>query len=428
MDRHRKTFTRASTLGAFATALAACLMVSTAATRAADSGEWITTWAASPQPVWDADFFAPIGIPRAVRDETLRQIGRASIGGNRVRVMVSNEYGKFPLTIGAAHVALAGDGSAIVPASDRKLTFSGKDSITIPPGAPAVSDPVDLQVPALGSVAVSLYFPETSPTTTWHNDAKQTGYMAMGDVTGAADFKEAQKLPSRVFLSEIQVDAPQNARAVVTFGDSITDGDGSTPDANHRWPDRLAERLAKTGANMAIVNEGISGARVLRDRMGDNALARFDRDVLSQPRADTVILMMGINDIGWPDTVLVPKGERAPSAQDVIVGYEQLIARAHEHGMRIIGATLTPFEDTFHGTPLYGYYDDAKEAKREAINDWIRNSGKFDGVVDFDALTRDPADPKHIKAEYDHGDHLHPNDAGYEAMAASIDLGMLGVK
>ena len=147
----------------------------------------------------------------------------------------------------------------------------------------------------------------------------------------------------------------------MTFGDSITDGDGSTPDANHRWPDLLAERLIKEGAtNVAIVNEGISGARVLRDRMGDNALARFDRDVLSQPRADTVVLMMGINDIGWPDTILVPKGEPAPSAQDVIAGYEQLIDRAHERGLRILGATLTPFEDTFHGTPLYGYYDETR--------------------------------------------------------------------
>ena len=275
---------------------------------------------------------------------------------------------------------------------------------------------------------MSLFFPDITPTTTWHNDAKQTGYLADGDKTGAADLPDAEKLPSRLFLSEILVDASPNARAVVTFGDSITDGDGSTADANHRWPDRLAERLVKAGANVAIVNEGISGARVLRDRMGDNALARFDRDVLSQPRADTVVLMMGINDIGWPDTILVPKGEPAPSAQDVIEGYEQLIARAHEHHLRILGATLTPFEDTFHGTPLYGYYDEAKEAKREAINDWIRKSGQFDGVIDFDALTRDPADPKHIKAEYDHGDHLHPNDAGYEAMAASIDLGMLGVK
>jgi lysophospholipase L1-like esterase len=161
--------------------------------------------------------------------------------------------------------------------------------------------------------------------------------------------------------------------------------------------------------------------------MGDNALARFDRDVLSQPRADTVILMMGINDIGWPDTLLAPKSESAPSAADVIAGYKQLIARAHGKGLRIIGATLTPFEDTFHGTPLYGYYSEDKEAKRAAINDWIRTSGAFDGVIDFDALTRDPSDPKHIRAQFDKGDHLHPNDAGYKAMAESIDLELLGV-
>ena len=291
-----------------------------------------------------------------------------------------------------------------------------------------MSDPVDLKIPPLSSVAVSLYFPNISPTTTWHNDARQTGYLAEGNVADAAELKDAKPLPSRVFLDEILVDAAPGSRAVVTFGDSITDGDGSSPDKNHRWPDILAERLVKSGANVAVVNEGISGARVLRDRMGDNALARFDRDVLTQPHADTVTLMMGINDVGWPDTVLVPKGEPAPSADDVIAGYKQLIARAHEHGLKIIGVTLTPFEDTFHGTPLFGYYNEEKEAKRAAINNWIRSSGEFDGVIDFDAMTRDPADTKHIKAEYDKGDHLHPNDAGYAAMAQGIDLSILGVK
>jgi lysophospholipase L1-like esterase len=177
-----------------------------------------------------------------------------------------------------------------------------------------------------------------------------------------------------------------------------------------------------------VINEGISGARVLRDRMGDNALARFDRDVLSHPRADTIVLLMGINDIGWPDTLLVPKGETAPSAEDVIAGYQQLIARAHANNMRIIAGTLTPFENTFHGGPLYGYYSEAKEAKRQAINQWIRTSGAFDGVIDFDAAARDPNNPKHIRAEFDVGDHLHPNDTGYKAIADTIDLGLLGVK
>ncbi|MFO1073221.1 MAG: SGNH/GDSL hydrolase family protein [Geminicoccaceae bacterium] len=393
-----------------------------------DAGAWITSWAASPQPVWDADFFAPVAIPRALRDQTVRQVARLSLGGSRVRVVLSNEYGKEPLVIGAAHVALAGEGVAIQPGSDRPLTFSGQPSVTVPPGAPAVSDPVELAVPALGSVAVSLYLPAITPTATWHNDARQTAYISpAGNLADAQTFQPAATVTSRLFLSEILVDAPAGARAVVTFGDSITDGDGSTLDANHRWPDILAERLSQAGAKVAVVNQGISGARVLRDRMGDNALARFDRDVLSQPHADTVVLMMGINDVGWPDTLLVPQGEPAPSAEDVIAGYRQLIARAHAAGLRIIGATLTPFADTFHGTPLFGYYSEDKEAKRAAINEWIRTSGAFDGVIDFDALVRDPANPKHIQAQYDKGDHLHPNDAGYKAMGEAVDLKLLGV-
>ena len=396
---------------------------------AAEDGGWIPTWAASPQPVWDADFFAPVAIPRSLRDQTIRQVARVSLGGSQVRVEFSNEYGTRPLVIGAAHVALAGKGVAIEAGSDRALTFGGRPSVTVPPGAPILSDPVDLAVPALGSVAVSLYLPEITPTTTWHNEGAQTAYISgPGNVAADTTFEAAQTIKSRIFLSEILVDAAPDARAVVTFGDSITDGAASTADANHRWPDVLAERLHAAGAKVAVVNQGISGARVLRDRMGDNALARFDRDVLSQPHADTVVLMMGINDIGWPETILVPKGEPAPSAEDVIAGYEQLIARAHGQGLRIIGATLTPFEDTFHGNPLYGFYSEAKEAKRQAVNQWIRTSGAFDGVIDFDAATRDPNNPKHIRAEYDSGDHLHPQDTGYKAMADSIDLGVLGVK
>jgi lysophospholipase L1-like esterase len=395
----------------------------------ADDGDWIGTWTASPQPVWDADFFAPVGIPRALRDQTLRQIARVSLGGDRVRVVVSNEYGDRPLVIGSAHIALAGDGVAIVPGSDRTLTFDGSPSVAIPPGAPMLSDPVDLTVAPLGSVAVSLYLPEITPTTTWHNEGVQTAYISgAGDFAADTEFEPAQTITSRIFLSGIMVDAAPDARAIVTFGDSITDGATSTPDANHRWPDFLAERLHEADAEVAVLNQGISGARVLRDRMGDNALARFDRDVLSQPRADTVILMMGINDIGWPDTLLVPEGEPAPSADDIIAGYKQLITRAHADGMTILGATLTPFEDTFHGNPLFGFYSEAKEAKRQAVNEWIRTSGAFDGVIDFDAMTRDPDNPKHIQAEFDSGDHLHPQDTGYRAMADGIDLELLGVK
>ena len=392
----------------------------------ADAGDWIETWTASPQPVWDAEFFAPVNIPRSLRNQTVRQIARVSIGGNRVRVVLSNEYGSRPLLIGAAHVALASSGATIVAGSDHALSFDGHPSVTIPPGAPVISDPVDLTVPPLSNVAVSLFLPEQTALTTFHWEGVQTAYISPeGNFAGDADMKADSTIKSRLFLSGIMVDAPPGARAVVTFGDSITDGADSTPDTNHRWPDLLAQRLVQAGgAPIAVLNEGISGARVLSDRMGVNALARFDRDVLSHPHADTVILMMGINDIGWPACILAPH-EPAPSAEDVIDGYKQLIARAHLHGMRIIGATLTPFEDTFKGTPIEGYYNTDKEQKREAVNQWIRSSGAFDGVIDFDAMTRDPNRPTHILAAYDCGDHLHPNDAGYKAMADSVDLKML---
>jgi lysophospholipase L1-like esterase len=404
--------------------LAAWLVVSAPLLPAADNGKWIETWSASPQPVWDSDFLAPINFPRNLWNQTIRQIARVSLGGNQLRVQLSNEYGKQPLVVGAARIALSNGGATIKEGSDRVLTFSGKESFTIPPGALAVSDPVDLAVPPLSSVAVSLFLPDVTPTMTMHWDGRQTAYIVAGNKVSQADIKPDSTTASRLFLSGIMVDAPANPRAIVTFGDSITDGDGSSVDANQRWPDLLAERLQANDTPAAVLNEGISGARVLTDRMGVNALARFDEDVLTHPHADTVIVMMGINDIGWPDSVLDPKAA-APSAEDIIAGYKQLIARAHDHGLRIIGATLTPFAVAFKGTPLEGYYSEEKEAKRVAVNEWIRNGGAFDGVIDFDAVVRDPDQPKQMRSNYDKGDNLHPNDAGYKAMAESIDLKML---
>jgi lysophospholipase L1-like esterase len=392
----------------------------------AETDNWIGTWAASPQPIWGADFALPLNIPSHLWNQTVRQIAHVSIGGSRVRVVLSNEYGTRPLTIGAAHIAAATGGSTIAAGSDRPLTFGGRVAITIPPGAPAVSDPVDLSVTPLSDLAISLFLPDITPQTTFHWDGVQTAYIGAGNQTGENEIKGADKTKARVLLSEIQVNAPADARAIVTFGDSITDGNSSTPDANHRWPDFLAERLQQAGqTHVAVLNEGISGARVLHDRMGVNALARFDRDVLAQPGADAVVLMMGINDIGWPGLIGVSKDEGVPSADDVIAGYRQLIARAHARGIRIIGATLTPFEDALHGTPFNNYYDEDKEKKRQAVNAWIRSGGAFDGVIDFDAATRDPSNPKHILAKYDSGDHLHPQDVGYKAMADSIDLNLL---
>lgn len=411
-----------------AAALAVPLLLSASPGLSQSAGEWLGTRSASPQPVWEPDFFAAAPIPRSLRDQTRRQVARVSQGGDRLRIEFSNEYGEHPLVIGGARVAKAGEGGAILAGTDQPLTFSGRDSISVPPGAPVWSDPVDMSVEDLEELAISLYLPEVSPLTTWHNDGRQTAYISVnGDFSADESFEAAQTTNSRVFLSGIQVEAAGDPRSVVLFGDSITDGDASTPNENNRWPDILADRLVEAGSELAVLNEGISGARVLSDRMGENALARFDRDVLSHPQADTVVVMMGINDIGWPDSALVPEGEPAPSAEDIIAGYQQLIDRAHAHGMTIIGATLTPFENTFAGGPLEGYYNEEKEAKRVAVNEWIRGSGAFDGVIDFDAVVRDPENPKHIQAQYDSGDHLHPNDAGYAAMANSVDLTLLGV-
>jgi len=416
----------------FAAALLAALAFSVSPAAAAPAAQevWVPTWTASPQPVWDGTFFANPSIPPSLRNQTVRQYARVSVGGSKVRVVLSNEYGKAPVTLGAVHLAMGAADGAIVPGTDKALTFGGSPSVTIPPGAPAVSDPVDFKLPALSKVAVSFFVPEVAAASTWHNDGRETTYLSSdGNFVGETTFNAAQKANSRIYLTKLLALAAPGTRTVVLFGDSITDGDGSTPSADHRWPDYLAERLQKAGAKVAVANQGISGCRVLRDRMGDNALARMDRDVLAQERADTVVLMMGINDVGWPGTILVPRGEAAPTPEEIIAGYQQIIARAHSHGMKIYGATLTPFDDAFHNwMPLYGFNSPEKEAKREALNRWIRTSGAFDGVIDFDAVTRDPANPKHIKADFDSGDHLHPNDAGYKAMAESIDLKLLGVK
>ncbi len=381
----------------------------------------VATWTASAQPVWHRDVLIGMGIPTSLRDQTVRQVARVSVGGSAVAIEVSNEYGAFPITLGAAHVALAGEGSAIAEGSDHALTFSGEVSITIPPGAVVVSDPVAMEVAPLSKLAVSLYFPDVAPASTVHWDGHDTAYIAVGDQTAAASLPaDAAKITTRLFLTEIMVDAPDGTTAVVMFGDSITDGDGSTVDGFDRWPDVLAQRLHEAGMNVAVQNQGISGVKVLTDRVGANALARFDRDVLSENEVTAVVLMMGINDIGWPGSDVAPHDPPAdPDA--IIAAYKQLIARAHANGLKIYGATLTPFADSFAGTPLEGFFTPEKEEMRLALNAFIR-SGAFDGVIDFDKVVEDPANPGHILPAFDKGDHLHPNPAGYKAMAESIDL------
>jgi lysophospholipase L1-like esterase len=383
---------------------------------------WQTTWFAAPQPGWDSSFILPTQLPSSLSGQTVREIVRTSVGGRQVRVQLSNRYGTTPLTIGAVRIALAGPAGTTIVSSDRALTFNGHASVIVPPGAPVLSDPVDFPVRALTNLAVSTYFPAETPVTTFHWGAQQTAYTVAGNATGQVRFTPQHTLTGRVFLGSVLVDARPDAHTVIAFGDSITDGNGSTPDANRRWPDALAQRLA--GRGVAVINAGISGARLLRGKMGVNALARFEQDVLGQPGKKTVIVMLGINDIGWPGSPFAPK-EPAVQAEDVIAGYQQLIALARLHQVRILGTTLPPFEGALGGTPFEGHFSRAKEEVRKAVNRWIRAAGAFDAVIDADAVLRDPARPQRLLPEYDSGDHLHPGDTGYEKLAASIDLAQL---
>ena len=407
-------------------AVALAVIATAAPANAAGNEPWITTWAATPAPRWAEELPAPFNVPEVLGDQTVRQVTRISVGGDQLRVVISNEFGTRPVTIGSASVALSAGGGAIDPASVKALTFGGKPSGVIPPGAPLISDPVDFAAKPLSSIAVSFYLPKRTGIASVHWDGTQTGYVASGDKTMDADLKADSTNKSRLLLSRILTTAKPDSTAIVFFGDSITDGACSTTDSNNRWPDHIAERLQAEGhADVAVVNEAYSGDRVLTNGMGTNALSRFDISVVSHPRVSTVVMMMGINDIGWPGQGAITPSDPEPTADDVIAGYKQIIDRAHAHGLRFVGVTLTPFVDTFKGTPLSGYYTADKEKIREAVNDWIRANKTADGLIDFDKLVEDPKNPNHINPAYDCGDHLHPNDAGYQAMAKAVDLNVL---
>ncbi|HKN28082.1 MAG TPA: SGNH/GDSL hydrolase family protein [Roseiarcus sp.] len=398
----------------FIAAAAATLL--TIESPAAHADGWIGSWGAS-------DVF-PVGPD--VNFQTLRQFVRLSAGGKQLRVRFSNATGQYPLVIGgAAHVATptadAAPG-AIDAAADHALTFGGVSGTTVPPGAEVVSDPVEMDLPALSTVAISLFVPRWTGPSVIHLDGVATTYISdNGDFTAAAAMPSPHASTSRFFIDEVDVEAAGQPGALVTLGDSITDGYHSKVDANHRWPDRLAERLAarSNAAPVGVVNAGVSGNRILHDHpedlFGPNALARLDRDVLSTPGLRWVVLMEGINDIGHSTSGGL--ADQDVTADQIIAGMKQIIARVHDHGAKIYGATLTPYE----GTVFHGYYQPEGEAKREAVNNWIRK-GDFDAVIDFDAAVRDPDHPTRMRAEYDEGDHLHPNDAGYRAMGDAVDL------
>jgi lysophospholipase L1-like esterase len=406
--------------GALALTLAGMAATSTAEPA---TTHWSPSWMASTQPIWNGDFVLPTGLPFQFNRQTVRQVARLSIGGSRLRVVISNEGGAAPLYIGAARVARHAEGSAAVEGSDRALRFGGQADVTIPPGARLVSDPVDIALPALGEVAVSLYLPQPSQPAGFHFDARQIAYVADGDLTNAERLPAAAtQWSTRVYVSGLIVETPRPPTTVVTLGDSLTDGNGSTPSANTRWPDALAERLVER--NVAVLNAGISGGRLLKDGMGHAGLERAGRDVFAQPGVRAMIVLLGTNDIGWPGGPFAPS-EPAVRAEAVIQGLRQLAEMAHAHNVRIMAGTIAPTERALEGTPLEGHYSPEKDKVRQAVNRWIREGGAFDAVVDFDAVLRDPARPSRLKAAMDSGDHLHPGDAGYKAMAAVVDLDAL---
>jgi lysophospholipase L1-like esterase len=372
--------------------------------------DWVATWHASPEPAR-----APTV---TLNNQTVRQVVRVSLGGSKVRVRLSNEFGETSVRIGAAHIALAGEGTTIQVGSDRALTFSGgSKDVIIPEHAYVYSDSVDLVVPAMGQLAISLYVPGNERIQTEHFFALQDAWIVPKDATTAPVLQGATVVSKRLLLAGVEVAAARRSRVVVAIGDSTTGGFGSTPNTNRRWTDVLVDRLAQKKAPVAVINAGIGGNRLLHDFIGPNVLSRFDRDVLSQPGVTHVVILIGINDFGLPGGRKLPQEE--VTVQQMVAGFRQIITRAHANGVKVIGATLLPFGPI---PERPGYYSEESAAKREALNQWIRSSKEFDGVIDFEAAVRDPKDTKKILAAYDSGDHLSPNDEGYKAMGNAIDL------
>jgi lysophospholipase L1-like esterase len=396
-----------------ATTLAVAMMVHGAAFPGAmprADEHWVTSWYAAPQPGWDSRFLLPMNLPASLDKQSLRETVRLSAGGHRIRLVLSNRYGNEAVQVGEIRVRPP-DGSV------RTVSFSGKRNASILPGAVITSDAIVVDLPPLARLVVTTYLPARTPVASFHWGGQQTMQLAAGNAAAAPRFPDGARIEGRLLLNAVLVDAAPAGRTVVAFGDSITDGNGSTPDADRRWPDVLAERLSRQG--IAVANAGISGARLLKDGMGRSALARFEQDVLAQPGVSDVIVLLGTNDIGWPGSPFAP-GEPAVSFDELIAGYRQLANAAHARGVRVTIGTLPPFDGALEGTPYAGHYSLEKDKMRNRVNRWIRTAGLFDAVVDFDAILRDPDRPQRLRPGFDSGDHLHPGDAGYRAMAAAI--------
>jgi lysophospholipase L1-like esterase len=397
------------------------LSVAPLAARSAKSPVWVATWGASQQ-IPEPHNALP---PDDLRDATVRQIVHLSVGGSTLRVHVSNAFGTEALHFTSVHIAHPPSPAAAVidPASDKALTFAGAAAVAVPPGAEFVSDPINYPVAALSDLAVSFHLDTPPAIETGHPGSRATSYYVHGDSVSAANLPDAKHVDHWYQVSEIDVLADDKAALVVALGDSITDGHGATTNGNDRWTDVLAKRLqdSKKTHDIGVSNQGIGGNHLLTDGLGPNALARFDRDVLAPTGVRWLIVFEGVNDLGGLERLAeVPAAEHAALVQRVLAAYQQVIARAHSHGLRVFGATITPYVGS-------GYYHPGptSEADRQAVNQWIRAAGHFDAVLDFDAVVRDPQHPDRLLPAYDCGDHLHPSPAGYRAMGESIPLTLL---
>ena len=385
---------------------------------------WVASWGTSEQAVDPANNQPGVDAEK-LTDVTVRQLVHLSLGGSAVRLELSNTFGTKPLTIDSVHVARPGEArsapsTVIDAATDHAVTFAGEAAVTVPAGAKYVSDPVAMSVPALANLTISFHLGEAPVGQTAHPGSRATSWLLHGEHAGDADLEGAERVVRWFQLAAVDVSAPAKAGAVVAFGDSITDGHGATTDGNDRWPDVLARRLQGAGMLVAVVNEGIGGNHLLTDGNGANALARVDRDVLSLESVRSVIVLEGINDVGMLAREKTgTAADHAALVARMTAAYEQIVLRAHAHGLKVIGGTMTPFVGSDYYAPTA-----ADEAVRGAVNAWIREPGHFDAIVDFDKAVRDPADPSRMLSAFDSGDHLHPGPAGYKAMAEAIPLGL----
>jgi lysophospholipase L1-like esterase len=387
-------------------------------------GHWVGSWASSQQVVEPQNSLTADDL----HDVTLRQVVHLSLGGSQLRIRLSNRFGSTPLQFAAVHVARpgsAGSGS-IIAGSDLALTFSGSASFTVPAGADYTSDPVSFPAQPLSDVAITFHLDALPQRQTGHPGSRATSYLVHGNRVSATDLPDAKRIEHWYFIAGVDVDAPVDAGAIVTLGDSITDGHGATTDGNDRWPDLLAKRLHGNSATqgLAVLNRGIGGNRLLLDGLGPNAAARFDEDVLVQAGVRAVIVFEGVNDLGMMTREGdVSRAQHQDEVRRISGAYQQMIAKAHTHGIQAIGATITPFVGSAF------YHPGARtEADRQRINDWIRTPGHFDAVVDFDAVLRDPARPDVLESQFDSGDHLHPSAAGYRALADAVPLSLFDGK